>query len=107
MERAERDDDMSRTIHILLQTTIEPIANDWHIGRFSMLRDYLSSLMNADGSPLFHVTTRDRDPIETADSMLSTLDQTNFDELWLTQAMASTQTTWRGYCDFGSAAADS
>ena len=74
---------MSRPIRILLQTTIEYAANDWHIERFSMLRDYLRSLENTDGSPLFHVTTRDRDPIGTADSVLSTLDQADFDELWL------------------------
>lgn len=101
---------MSRPIRILLQTTIEYAANDWHIERFSMLRDYLRSLENTDGSPLFHVTTRDRDPIGTADSVLSTLDQADFDELWLlllTQAMVSTQRTSQEYCDSGSAAADS
>ena len=33
---------MSKPINILLQTTIEPTENDWHIGRFSMLREYLA-----------------------------------------------------------------
>ena len=33
---------MSQPINVLLQTTIEPTENDWHIGRFSMLRDYLA-----------------------------------------------------------------
>lgn len=74
---------MSRPIHILLQTTIEHAANDWHIGRFSMLRDYLRSLENDDGGPLFRVAARDRDPIGAADSILSTLDRSVFDELWL------------------------
>ena len=74
---------MSRPIRVLLQTTIEYTANDWHIGRFSMLRDYLSSLKNTDGTPLFHVTARDRDPIGSADAVLSSLDQSDFDELWL------------------------
>ena len=74
---------MSRPIHILLQTTIEHAANDWHIGRFSMLREYLTSLNGIDGSPMFHVAARDRDPIGTADSVLSKLDQSSFDELWL------------------------
>jgi len=74
---------MSRPIRVLLQTTIEYTANDWHIGRFSMLRDYLTSLKHTDGSPLFHVTTRDRDPIDAADSVLSTLEHADFDELWL------------------------
>ena len=74
---------MSRPIRVLLQTTIEYTANDWHVGRFSMLRDYLSSLKNTDGIPLFHVTARDRDPIGSADAVLSSLDQSDFDELWL------------------------
>lgn len=29
---------MTKRINVLLQTTIEHVANDWHIGRFSMLR---------------------------------------------------------------------
>jgi hypothetical protein len=44
---------MSRPIHILLQTAIEHSASDWHIGRFSMLRDYLTSPNDTDGSPVF------------------------------------------------------
>ncbi|HEY0939557.1 MAG TPA: hypothetical protein VGE08_05630 [Steroidobacter sp.] len=74
---------MSRPIHILLQTTIEYTANDWHIGRFSMLREYLMSLQGEDGQSLFNVTARDRDPIGTADSVLSALDRSSFDQLWL------------------------
>jgi hypothetical protein len=70
-------------INILLQTTIEPTENDWHIGRFSMLRDYLSSLKAADGSPLFNITARDRDPVGAPDSVLATLDRSRYDELWL------------------------
>ncbi len=74
---------MSRPVRILLQTTIEYTSNDWHIGRFSMLRDYLSALKGPDAQPLFHVTSRDRDPLGAADSILSTLDSSDFDELWL------------------------
>ena len=74
---------MNRPINILLQTTIEPAENDWHIGRFSMLRDYLASLKAADGSPLFRVTARDRGKIGTPDPVLSALDRSEFDELWL------------------------
>lgn len=74
---------MSRPIHILLQTTIEYTANDWHIGRFSMLHEYLMSLQGEDGQSLFNVTARDRDPIGTADSVLSALDRSSFDQLWL------------------------
>ena len=74
---------MTKPIEVLLQTTIEPTANDWHIGRFSMLRDYLAALTAADGSRLCNVTARDRDPVGAPDSVLSSLDRSAFDELWL------------------------
>ena len=74
---------MTRPTNVLLQTTIVPTENDWHIGRFSMLRDYLASLTAPDGSPLFHVTARDRDPVGAPDSVLSSLDRSPYDELWL------------------------
>jgi hypothetical protein len=74
---------MAKSTEVLLQTTIEPTANDWHIGRFSMLRDYLASLTAADGSRLFRVTARDRDPVGAPDSVLSSLDRSSYDQLWL------------------------
>lgn len=74
---------MTRPVHILLQTTIEHAANDWHIGRFSLLRDHLSGLKSPEGLPLFLVTARDRDPVGGADSVLATLDSSHFDQLWL------------------------
>jgi hypothetical protein len=74
---------MAKPTEVLLQTTIEPTANDWHIGRFSMLRDYLASLTAADGSRLFRVTARDRDPVGAPDSVLSSLDRSSYDQLWL------------------------
>lgn len=74
---------MSNPINILLQTTIEPTQNDWHIGRFSMLRDFLSSLKAADGSAQFNVTARDRDKVGAPDPVLSALDRSAYDELWL------------------------
>lgn len=74
---------MNRPINVLLQTTIEPTANDWHIGRFSMLREYLASLRTPDGHELFQVTARDRDPVGAPDSVLSSLDRSKYDELWL------------------------
>jgi hypothetical protein len=70
-------------IRVLLQTTIEPTENDWHIGRFSLLKDYLSHVRAPDGSALFHVIARDRDPVGAPDSVLSSLDRSSFDELWL------------------------
>lgn len=75
--------DIVRPINVLLQTTIEPTQNDWHIGRFSMLRDYLASLTAPEGGPLFNVTARDRDPVGAPDSVLATLDRSKYDELWL------------------------
>jgi hypothetical protein len=74
---------MTKPINVLLQTTIEPTVNDWHIGRFSMLRDYLASLTAPDGSRQFQVTARDRDPVGAPDSVLSSLDRSPYDELWL------------------------
>ena len=74
---------MTEPIRVLLQTTIESTPNDWHIGRFSMLRDYLASLTAADGSRLFQVTARDRDPVGAPDSTLSALDRSTYDQLWL------------------------
>jgi hypothetical protein len=67
---------VSKPINILLQTTIETTQNDWHIGRFSMLQEYLRSLG-------FRVTARDRDKIGAPDPVISTLDRSDFDELWL------------------------
>lgn len=75
---------MGKQVNILLQTTIPPIDDDWNIGRFSLLRDHLASLKDDNNQPLYNVTTRDRqtDP-EGNDAVLSNLDKTDFDELWL------------------------
>ncbi len=75
---------MSTPIRILMQTTIPFAADDWNIGRFSLLRDELASLKDTDGKPLCEVTTRDRE-LDAAgnDPVLSTLDTTDFNELWL------------------------
>ena len=75
---------MNRQAKILLQTTIPYAEDDWHIGRFSLLAAHLRSLKSADGSPLCNVTTRDREADgEGVDPILSTLDESEFDELWL------------------------
>ena len=76
----------SRPINVLLQTTIEPVENDWHVGRFSMLQTYLSSLTSDDGTPLFNVSARNRDPVGLPDSVLSVLDESTFDQLWCSQS---------------------
>ncbi|TFW16121.1 hypothetical protein [Duganella callida] len=70
-------------INVLLQTTIETTDNDWHIGRFSLLRDLLASLKDAEGRPLFAVTARDRGPVGRPDPVLSTLADSDYDQVWL------------------------
>lgn len=75
---------MRTPIRILLQTTIPPIQDDWNIDRFSLLRDHLSSLTTSNGERLCEVTTRNRDTDANGDDkVLSKLDETQFDELWL------------------------
>lgn len=75
---------MPKRTKILLQTTIPFVQDDWHIGRFSMLRDFLASIRHADGSALYDVTARDRESNEAGnDRVLSRLDETDFDQLWL------------------------
>jgi hypothetical protein len=74
---------MGQPIPILLQTTIPAIENDWHIGRFSLLQAYLAGLTGDDGAPLYAVTARDRVAPGQPDSVLSTLDRSEYRELWL------------------------
>jgi hypothetical protein len=71
-------------IRILLQTTVRAVEDDWHIGRYSLLRDYLASLADERGSPVFAVTARDREPDGRGhDPVLSALADSDFDEIWL------------------------
>ena len=71
-------------IKVLLQTTIPAIADDWNIDRFSLLRDHLVSLTDESGEPLCNVTARNREVnTDGNDAVLSVLDTTDFDELWL------------------------
>jgi hypothetical protein len=75
---------MTKPIQILLQTTIPTTEDDWSIERFSLLRNYLASLNDEAGNPLCEVTARDRKPdAEGNDPVLSQLDRSDFDELWL------------------------
>jgi hypothetical protein len=75
---------MKKPIRILLQTTIPMREDDWHIGRFNLLRDHLASLKNDEGEPLFEVTARDRELDEAGnDPVLSTLGESDYDELWI------------------------
>jgi len=71
------------TIKVLLQTTIAPAADDWSIVRFSLLTALLRQERDASGQPRFDVTTRDRDPHGAPDTLLSNLDRSDYDQLWL------------------------
>lgn len=68
---------------ILLQTTIPTAVDDWSISRFSRLGALLREERGEGGGPLYDVTMRDRDSPGRPDSVLSTIDQSDFDELWL------------------------
>ena len=68
---------------ILLQTTIPATRDDWSIARFSHLTDFLRAQQDGRGERLFDVTARDRDPPGAPDSVLSKLDGSDFDQLWL------------------------
>src|SRR3954466_4455894 len=68
---------MTMPIRILLQSTIPQAKDDWSIERFSLLRDHLLSLN-------FEVTARNREQNAAGDDeLLSRIDESDFDELWL------------------------
>jgi hypothetical protein len=68
---------------ILLQTTIPTTEDDWSIARFSQLGAFLREQRDDRGNPLYDVTARDRDGLGSPDSVLSMIDESDFDELWL------------------------
>jgi hypothetical protein len=75
---------VTKPIRILLQTTIPFAEDDWHIGRFSLLRNHLASLKDDAGKPLYEVVARNREQDAAGDEpVLSSLDTSDFDELWL------------------------
>lgn len=75
---------MTKPIRILLQTTIPTTEDDWSIERFSLLNNYLASLKDETGNSLCKVTARNRESDAIGnDPVLSQLDHSDFDELWL------------------------
>jgi len=63
-------------MRVLLQCTIRDAADDWHVGRFSLLRDQLATVAD--------VVARNREPDEHGDDpVLSTLSRARFDQVWL------------------------
>ena len=73
---------MTAPTRILLQTTITATENDWTIDRFSLLRGVLDAQTAQNGMPLYAVTARNRRGFES-DPVLSTLESSEFEELWL------------------------
>ena len=71
------------TKKLLLQTTAPRIEDSWHVGRFSLLRRELASIRDEDGNLRYDVVARDRDATRADDTVLSKLDESGFDELWL------------------------
>jgi len=75
---------VEKPIKILLQTTIPFAEDDWNVGRFSLIREHLSSLKDADGTPLYDVVPRDREIDASGnDPVIQKLPDSDFDELWL------------------------
>ena len=69
---------------ILLQTTIPYSEDDWHVGRFSLLAEHITSIKDERGGPLYDVVTRNRETnSDGIDPVLSKLDESDFDQLWL------------------------
>jgi len=73
----------ARPTRILLQTTIVPTEDDWSIARFGLLRDLLAAATDEAGQPLYAVEARDRAAMGQPDPVLSRLDESDFDQLWL------------------------
>ena len=75
---------MSKQVRILLQTTIPFTENDWHIGRFSLLHEHLASLKDENGDARYEITARNIEKdTDGNDVVLSKLDESDFNELWL------------------------
>lgn len=69
---------------ILLQTTIPYAKDDWSIERFSLLAEILAAPRDIHGNRKFEVVSRNRDQqADGDDSVLSRLDETDFNQLWL------------------------
>jgi len=72
---------MSRTLKILVQTTAPALPDNWSVDSFLLLREHLTQLQEMNTS--FKVTARNRESPGATDAVLSHLDDSDFDELWL------------------------
>ncbi|GAA3922941.1 hypothetical protein [Luteimonas lutimaris] len=70
-------------LNILLQTTIDDVPDDWNVGRFSRLSEFLSQLRDDQGLLAFGVTARNRAARGKPDPVLSNLHASGFHQLWL------------------------
>ncbi len=72
----------SNELRILLQTTTPARHDDWTVDSFSLLREHLEA-SGAPGRPVA-VTARNREVSGSErDPVLATIDESDFDELWL------------------------
>src|SRR5438105_13983066 len=68
---------------ILLKTTIGPVADDWNIGRFSLLPEHLRGRTDPPGASLYHVVARDRiEHSQGHDTDLEEAAAGAYDQLW-------------------------
>jgi hypothetical protein len=74
---------MRSPIKILLQTTIVASDDDWSIARFSRLVRLLRSQSCELEQPVYAITARDRETPTRSDPVLATLDESDFDQVWL------------------------
>ena len=69
---------------MLFKTTIPQAADDWHVGRFSLLLQRVESLRDSRGAQTFSITARDRTTdADGNDPDLTNLPDSQFDQLWL------------------------
>jgi len=69
---------------VLVKTTIGTLADDWHVGRFSLLTEHLRSLKDSSGGVLYAVAARDRSVNQKGDDTdLVKLADGAYDQLWL------------------------
>src|ERR1700682_990711 len=52
---------------ILVKTTIGPVADDCHVGRFSLLTEHLRSLKDSASGVLYDIVARDRNGNQNGD----------------------------------------
>jgi len=71
-------------IPILLKTTIGAVADDWNVGRFSLLAAHLRSLQDARGQLRYEVAARDRSESAAGDDRdLAQAAMGAYAQLWL------------------------